>query len=213
MSMGKTQTSQFLQRWHDGDPKGLEDLLARHLPWIRARVSKRMGPVLRRKAETTDYVQDAMVEFLRYGPRILISDGDHFRALLVRIVENALRDKHDWFTRRRRAVSRERPLPADTVLSLDPPRARMKTPSAAAGHHEREAWVRLGMELLEPEDREVLVLRQWENLSFAEIGERLGISKDAARMRNNRAVSRLGEIVGSLRRRNLPEAEGEAEFS
>jgi RNA polymerase sigma factor (sigma-70 family) len=144
-----------------------------------------------------------MVQFLQYGPRIQINDEDHFRALLVRIVENGLRDKNDWFKARRRAISQECPLPSDTILCLDNPRQRVKTPSAAAQDSEREAWVRLGMELLEPEEREVLVFRQWENLSFAKIGERLGITADAARMRNNRAISRLGEIVGELRRGNF----------
>jgi RNA polymerase sigma factor (sigma-70 family) len=146
-----------------------------------------------------------MVQFLQYGPRIQISDDNHFRALLVRIVENALRDKYDWFTARRRAISKECPLPTDTVLCLDPPKPLIKTPSTDAHDHEREAWVRLGTELLDAEDREVLILRQWENLSYAEIGKRLDISADAARMRNNRAIARLGEIVGELRRGNIAE--------
>jgi DNA-directed RNA polymerase specialized sigma24 family protein len=55
------------------------------------------------------------------------------------------------------------------------------------------------MEFLDLEDRQVLLLRQWDGLSFTEIGEHLGISADAARMRYNRGVGRLGEIVGALR--------------
>ena len=167
---------------------------------------------MRKRAETDDFVQDAMVQFLRYGPRIQIADDGHFRALLVRIVEHALCDRHDWFAAQRRAVAQEHPLPSDTVLTLDPPHNSVKSPSAAAQHHEREAWIRLGMELLEPGDREVLVLRKWEDLSFAAIGEHLGISEDAARMRTNRAVSRLGEVVGTLRRGELA-AGGEQDHS
>jgi DNA-directed RNA polymerase specialized sigma24 family protein len=46
----------------------------------------------------------------------------------------------------------------------------------------------------------VLVLRQWDHLSFEEVGERVGISKEAAWMRHKRAVTRLGKLVGQLRR-------------
>ena len=200
MTPGKSQTVQFLQAWNQGDRKGLDSLLAHHLPWIQAHVRKRLGSLLRNRGETVDFVQDAMIQFLQYGPRIQITDDNHFRALMMRIVENTIRDKHDWFTAKRRALSRENPLPRDTILCLDPPRARVRTPSMEAHESEQEAWIRLGMELMDPEDREVLILRQWEDLPFAEIGERLGLSEDAARMRNNRAVSKLGKIVGNLRR-------------
>jgi len=188
---------------HGGDPTALAALLERNLDWIHQRVSRRLGPVLRKKGETCDYVQDAMVQFLRYGPRIQVNDEGHFRALLARIVENTLSDQHDWFTRARRRVSREHPLPGDSVLSLDEPRDTVTTPSKAAQHHEEEALIRLGMELLDPEDRNIIALRQWENLPFHQIGERLGITPEAAGKRHNRAVARLAKKVGALRRGDL----------
>jgi RNA polymerase sigma factor (sigma-70 family) len=61
------------------------------------------------------------------------------------------------------------------------------------------------MELLDPDDREILVRRKWENLSFSEIGERLGISSEAARKRHDRAVGRLGEMIWALRFGKLEE--------
>jgi RNA polymerase sigma factor (sigma-70 family) len=203
MSPNKTETFHNLQLWNSGDSNGLNALLERHLPWIRAHVRKRLGPILRQKAETSDFVQDAMIQFLRYGPRVLISDEQHFRALLVKIIENTLRDKHDWYTACRRRVARERPLPSDTVLSLDPPDRQVKRPSQAAHLHENEAWIRLGLELLEPKDREVLVLRQWENESFVDIGKRLGLSPEAVWKRHHRALNQLSIKVGDLRRKGI----------
>jgi len=174
-----------------------------HLSWVRVHVRKRLGPLLRRKAETNDIVQDAMVQFLRYGPSVLVSDSRHFRALIVKIVENSLRNKYDWFTARRRAISRENPLPPDTVLHLDPPHDSVDRPSQLAQRHEHEAWVRLGLELIDLEGSEIIILRQWDNLSYAAIGERLGISAEAARARYGRAVMRLAEEVGKLRRNGI----------
>ena len=194
------RTYDSLHRWNNGDRAALEELVSAHLSWLRAHVSNRLGPRLRRKAETEDFLQDALVEFLLYGPRIVIDDEDRFRALLVRIVENTLRDKNDWFKAKRRTISRERPLPPDTILNLDPRHDPPGTPSAEVDSNERRAWIRLGMELSGSDDREVLVLRNWDRLSFSEIGEELGISEDAARMRHKRAMGRLAETVGRLRR-------------
>jgi hypothetical protein len=62
--------------------------------------------------ESGDVVQEAAVQFLNYGLRFIISDDKRFRGLLARIVENVLRDKHDWFTAQRREIARQRPLPS-----------------------------------------------------------------------------------------------------
>jgi DNA-directed RNA polymerase specialized sigma24 family protein len=77
------------------------------------------------------------------------------------------------------------------------------TPSKSAERLEGEAWVRLGMELLDPMDRDVIVLRRWNELSFPEIGEHLGLSPNTARMKYNRAVLKLGDEVMALRRGDL----------
>jgi RNA polymerase sigma factor (sigma-70 family) len=204
MNLQKTETAHFLKQWNEGDPDGLDALLDRHLPWIREHVHHRIGPLLRKMGDTCDYVQDAMVQFLQYGPRFTVKSDDQFRALLRRIVENSLRNQHDRFVARRREIALERPIPSDTVISLEYPRASKRTPSMSAERHEREAWIRLGMEFLDAEDRHIILLRKWDGLSFPEIGKRLDITKDAARMKHNRAVLRLAKMVGVLRKGKLP---------
>jgi RNA polymerase sigma-70 factor (ECF subfamily) len=196
----------LLRRWQNGDPQAFGDLLERHLPTIRAHVERRLGPRLRQSAESGDFVQDVVVEFLRVGPRFRISDDVHFRRLLARIVENVLCAQHDWYSARRRSLARERPIPNDTILDLDPPRRAGETPSAAASQHEDEAWVRLGLELLDPARRDLVVLRQWDGLSFPAIGEKLGITENAARLRHMRAMSDLSTTVAALRRGDIESA-------
>jgi len=177
----------------------LNSLLRRNLPWIHDRVRRRLGPRLRRKDESLDVVQDAVLQFLEYGPQVVITNENHFRALLARIAENVLCDRNDWFSAQRRAISRERPLPSDTVLVVDPPRKRQSSPSCFADRHEREGWIRFGIELLDEEDRELIVFRDWQHLSFRGVGERLGITEDAARMRYRSALCRLSTKVAMLR--------------
>lgn len=203
MKSNHTETLQHLQKWHQGERDGLNALLNRHLSWIRDRVRKRLGNKLRQRVESCDIVQDAVLQFLQYGPRFLVSDDEQFRALLTRIVENVVCDKYDWFTARRRAVALEQPLPLDTILYLSQQSGRIKTPSTSARRNEEEAWIRLGIELLDPEDRELLILRQWENLPFSKIGKHLGVSTKTAWKRHKNALYHLSDKVGELRRGNL----------
>ena len=63
-----------------------------------------------------------------------------------------------------------------------------------------------GLEILDPEEREAIVLREWDGLTFAEMGERLGTSLDTARRRYNRSFDRLTEKVWALRSGDLASA-------
>ena len=193
-------TLRLLQAWSRGNQDALRELLRLHLPWIRERVHQRLGRALRQRGDTDDFLHEAVLEVLRYTPRFLVGDGDAFRRLLGRIVENMLRDQHEFFARQRRALAREDPLPDDSVLCLDA-RARTATsPSQAAARDEEQTWLRLALELLAPEDRDVIVLREYERLAFAEVGARLGVAENAARMRFQRALARLAAVVEKLRR-------------
>ncbi|HKD99958.1 MAG TPA: sigma-70 family RNA polymerase sigma factor, partial [Planctomycetota bacterium] len=193
-----SETARLLVRFHGGDAEAMHHLLERHLPWLRAEVRRQLGPVLRQKADTEDFVQDAAVNVLRFSPRFVVADEHQFRALLARIVVNVVRHKYEWFTARRRRLAQERPLPTDSVLHLGGLECSGSTPSEHAARAEREALVRLGVELLDAAERDAIVLRDWEDLPFADVGRELGVSEDAARMRYARAVRRLSEIVAQL---------------
>lgn len=206
---GDSATLTLLRRWHGGDGAALDAILARHLPAIRDRVERRIGPLLRKHADVDDFVQDVVVRLLREGPRFEVADEEHFRMLLARVVENTLRDRHKWFAARRRSAAKERPLPASTVLMLGAAHPGRESPSRAIYRVEREAWVRLALDLLDDEPRELIVMREWEGLPFAEIGERIGAGEDAARMRYQRAVAKLAMKIGELRRGRIERACGE----
>ena len=193
-------TTILLQRWNAGDETALQELLQLHLPWIQSHVHKRLGGLVRAKEETSDVVQNALVEFLRYGPRFQVSNEAHLRFLLGRIAENVLRDRHDYFTRRRRQAAREQPLPEDSVLELDAGTRDGQRPDAELERKQWQAWVRLALELIDPNDREVIVLRQWDELEFAQIAEKLGGSADSVRMRFQRALPKLALKIQQLQR-------------
>jgi RNA polymerase sigma-70 factor (ECF subfamily) len=197
----------LLERWHAGDRAALDDLLAQHLPWLRDYVRARLGPALRARGETVDFVQEVAVDVLQYAPRFVVDDADQFRGLLARIVENNLRDANDWFAAQRRRLSRETALPGDSVLRLHAGARSVTRPSGAAERVERENMLRLALELLPPDDRKVILLRQWEERPFAEIGELMGIGENGARMRFQRALPKLAKAVEELARGEFRPAE------
>jgi RNA polymerase sigma factor (sigma-70 family) len=194
------QTIQLLHRWHGGDREALHELIRRNLGWMQHHVRQRLGDGLRRAGDTQDFVQDAMIQVLEYGPKFEVADEAHFRRLLARIVENSLRGKHRHMRRECRDVRRERNVESDTILSLDPPQREVTRPSQHADQHEQVAWVRLALEFLAPQDREVIWLHEYEELTFPEIARRLGAREDTVRMRFNRALPRLVKKVADLQK-------------
>jgi RNA polymerase sigma factor (sigma-70 family) len=204
MSQAMDATPLLLERWHRGDPDALSQLVTLHLPWLRAHAEQRLGAFLRQHGEIDDYLQDAMLDFLRDAPRFQVRDGAQLRGLLARVLENTLRDRNDWFRAKRRDLAKNAALPTESVLALDPALQRHTTPSQHADRSEVRDWVRLGLELLEPEDRKVILAREYENQSFVDIGDELGMTANAVRMRWVRAVAKLAEVMKELRAGQLP---------
>ena len=69
------------------------------------------------------------------------------------------------------------------------------TPSKDLQSRERLAAIENGLKQLSEKDREVLRMRHEEGSTFAEIGEALGLSPDAARMSWGRAIQRLKKLI------------------
>ena len=96
------------------------------------------------------------------------------------------------------ACRRERRRQAREALAMtenDEPRGGDEIDWSGIRHALDEAIGALG-----ETDRDVVCLRYFENRSFAEIGERVGMSENAARMRLNRALDKLNKL---LRRRGI----------
>jgi RNA polymerase sigma factor (sigma-70 family) len=164
---------------------------------------------LRRVGDTDDFVQEAALQVLRFGPRFVLGNREQFRALLAKIVLNVLRMKHRELFALKRTPKQESPFGGDTTLYLDPPQQRVARPDQVAEHQEEREWLRLGLLVLEPHDQEVLDLH-WQGLTDPEIAERLGLADNTARMRRSRAVGRLTAVVLKMKQGRLAEVLDEA---
>ncbi len=199
-----SSTEDLLNRWYRGDRDALRELVEQNSVWVKRRVRERLGDKLRQIGESDDFVQESMLDFMEYTPRFKVRGQAQLRALLARVVENAIRDQNDyWFKARRRALSRACPVPADSVLDLAPGGRATTPPDERSAQNELDALLRLAVELLDPDDRRVVVLRHWDEHEFTTIGDELGLTPDGARKRYERALPKLGAILKRLRRGDL----------
>jgi RNA polymerase sigma-70 factor (ECF subfamily) len=68
-------------------------------------------------------------------------------------------------------------------------------PSVAADRNASRAALDAALARLIERHRQIIHLRVWDQLAFAEIGIRLGVSEDAARMLYGRALAKLRESM------------------
>jgi RNA polymerase sigma-70 factor (subfamily 1) len=200
-----SETRDLLLRWHRGDQEAMAELVQQETAFVERQVRNRLGSLLRRQHDTQDIVQATLLQALRSAPRFLVSDRDQLRGLLSRMVENALRVQANHQQRQKRDIRRERPLQpkaGDTVLDLDPV-STATNPGSAAERNETRDWVRLALELLDPADREVIVMRDYEELAFGAIAEQLGEAEDTVRMRYRRAMPKLAGTLSRLQKGRL----------
>lgn len=208
------RTAVLLERHHRGDTASLLAIVHRDLEWVRAFVHRHLAGGVRRLEDTADVVQEVMLTVLGNGQHFVVASKDDFRALIATIVLNHLRSRGRYHRAEKRDARRERAGLSDSVLYLgsDAPVKCVARPDQKAEHEEIVALVRLARELIDPDSREILEMREAE-MTFLGIGERLACKEDAARKRHGAAVRQLQECVRKLqqgRLRDLVRADAEA---
>lgn len=193
----KDETRKLLRDWQErGDRDALDVLLQRNMAFVHQRVRQRMGARLRGDAESLDLVQEVALDVLQYGPRFVATDSHQLRGLLIRMVENNLRDRA-----RRRAAAKRDP---DRERSRDAPSvdlaANQSGPATQVEGDERRELVRLAVELLDENDRAIVSMHQLEGIPMAEVADMLGIAVTTAHMRYKRALPRLALRIQELYR-------------
>lgn len=193
------ETTQLLQRWRDGEEAALHEVLTLHLPFIRQRVRELLGPALRTRLTSDDVVQDAVVDFLRNGPRFVPENGQQLQRLLGLVVAHTISDHGNWFGAARRRMANESSFEVQDLHGS----TRVGDPVARAHDAEMVARLRLALELLDETDRRLIVWREWEKRPFAAIAGDLGLAEDGARAAWRRATERLRLTMAGLRLRGL----------
>ena len=157
-------------RAKDGDPDALRYLYLRYADNVYGYVCS----IVRDEYEAEDVTQHIFAKLLtslpRYQPRVV-----PFSAWILRVAHNAAIDH----------VRARRPVP---LAEVHPPDA---AGDDGAGSRERFADLRLALDALPEEQRDVIVLRFLVGLSPREIAERIGRSEDAVHGLQHRGRRRL----------------------
>ena len=105
-----TQTIQLLRRVMDGDKQALNQLYARYGEKLRTVVRFRLGSRLRKKLESCDVVQEALIASLRHVDQASFTSNGAFFHWLTKLAENRIRDLADHHAAQRRDADRDTPL-------------------------------------------------------------------------------------------------------
>lgn len=197
-----SETQQLLDLARGGDALARSRLLERHREAVRRMIAVRMDPALQRRVDASDIVQDVLIEADRRLQEYLTANKMPFQLWLRHMARDRLIDAHRRHRgAARRSLDREKPL-AQTEQSnqsaIDLANLlvdRQLTPAAAATHHELELRFQQALETLEEDDREIVLMRHFEQLTNQQAAEALKLSEPAASMRYLRAMRRLRSLL------------------
>jgi RNA polymerase sigma-70 factor (ECF subfamily) len=191
------ETEALLEQVAAGDPHARERLMRRHRSKLVDFVDAHLDPLLRTRLDASDVVQEAQMEANRRLPDFLSRRPMPFRLWLRKTAyERMLMLRRQHVQAARRSVRREVQLPDRSSLVLaqnlvDPGGA----PNLRMDQQERARRMCEALTRLAESDREVLLMRHYQELSYEEIGCILDLEPAAARKRAGRALVRLHKIL------------------
>jgi RNA polymerase sigma-70 factor (ECF subfamily) len=205
MNADTRTNEELLDAARNGDEDALAVLVERHRDRLERMVRLRMDRRLQGRVDPADIVQEAYLAVRGKFPQYSADPRLPFFLWLRLEVGQKLVDVHRFHlgTPMRDAgqeVSLHRgPLPPVTSLSLAEHLLGKLTPaSPTVMRAELKVRVQEALNSMDPHDREVLILRHFEELSNAETAQVLGIKPSAAVNRYVRALKRLKDVFHGM---------------
>lgn len=183
-----------------GDPEAVNCLISRFRSYLLLIANRDLDVSIRSKIGASDVVQQTMLAAYEHFPQFRGNCEEELIAWLKQILRNDLCSTHRHFQQtQQRDARREQPL--DDSSRISPPLFDPQyTPGTNALINEQEQLVERAMQELPENYRQVVRLRNWEELSFEQIGGAIQISPEAARKLWSRAITRLAEILETRER-------------
>jgi RNA polymerase sigma-70 factor (ECF subfamily) len=158
-----------------------------------------MDQALRGRLDASDIVQDAQAEAFRRLEDFLRRRPMPFHLWLRKMAqERLIMARRYHVDAGRRAVGRELPLPnRSTAIFAQQILAAGDSPSTLISQEELTSKVRRAVGQLSEINREILLMRVYEGLSYDEIACVLEIDAATARKRNGRALIQLHKFLAA----------------
>jgi RNA polymerase sigma-70 factor (ECF subfamily) len=204
MSGPRDDTDTLLDRARGGDQQAVAELFDRYRDRLKRMVRLRMDRRLQGRVDASDVLQDAYLDLAKRMPEYAANPAIPFFLWLRLLTGQRLLALH-----RRHLGAKMRDAGQELSLHHDMPLASsvsmaeqllggLTSPTQAAMKAEMQARLQEALDSLEPMDREVLVLRHFEELSNNETAAVLGIQKTAASNRYVRALKRLKDVLSTI---------------
>lgn len=205
------RTSELLNKARQGESSAVDELLDRHRRGLRRMIQLRLDNRVQRRVDVSDVLQDVMIEANRRLQTYLENAPMAFHLWIRQIARDRIIDAH-----RRHAVSAKRSVEREMSLTapanVDHSSIELAgrlcdnelTPAAAATQREIAAQLESAVHQLRDQDREIILMRHYEQLSNLEIAQSLGLTEPATSMRYLRALRRLRELLQKQNSELLP---------
>ncbi|MBC8352206.1 MAG: sigma-70 family RNA polymerase sigma factor [Planctomycetes bacterium] len=176
----------------DGSAEAVGKLLQDCRAYLLLIANQELESGLVPKAGASDLVQESMLSAQRCIGDFRGKSRDELLAWLRGILLNDIKETRRRFRTAGRDVFREQGIDVGSVrLRAEQVAAAHATPATDAIAHEEADRLQAALDCLASDDREVIMLRNWQQLSFVDIGKRMGRSTEAARKLWSRAIIRL----------------------
>jgi RNA polymerase sigma-70 factor, ECF subfamily len=201
MEINSLETEELLRLAAKGDDGAIRGLFERHRGRLRRIVAARLDRRVAARMDPSDVVQEALGEASEGLAGFLHDRPVPYYSWLRRLTLLHLAWLHRFHLgSRKRCAARDqdretRPSATSSALAVDRLPGSGTSPSQHAVRDEECERVRAVLDQLECSDRELLELRYVEQLSLAEIADRLGIGLSAVKMRHFRALKRFRGLV------------------
>ncbi|MDJ0976529.1 MAG: sigma-70 family RNA polymerase sigma factor [Planctomycetota bacterium] len=187
-------TESLVARAKAGEREAYNRLFAlaadRALLFIRCR----LGPRLRERLQSMDVLQEAYVEAHRAFERFEYRGDDAFAAWLCRLIENKIRGLADFHGAQKRTPKGQQ-LPVSIVLERE--RADRTGPVTAVDRSAARERMANALDTLEPDQREVVLLRYFQDRTLQQIADVMGKSEAGVRRLLGKATRTLGRALKS----------------
>lgn len=207
------QTQKLLNDARTGNPAAVDQLLGEFREPLRQVVGMRLDPVLARRVDASDIVQDVLLEANQRLIEYLKSPGMPFHLWLRHLAQDRIIDTHRRHRQaQRRSIDREQSIqkPAWSDESSVQLAAQLidgeHTPASAAIRTELQRRLNGALAELNEDDRDIILMRHHEQLSNQDVAATLGLTEAAASMRYLRSLRKLRAVL-------VPENPGESSSS
>lgn len=195
------EVEELIRQARTGSRPALGELLEAFRFLLLSEAGAQLASSLLPKQGVSDVVQETFKEAVKDFDSFEGTAASQWKRWLLAILGHNLANiRRKYYDTAKSEIEREVPWSDedDSDGCAGQPCADTPSPSSIACRREEDELLRQAMERLGEEERQVIHLRHLEQLDFAAIGVRMGVSEEAARKRFTRAVERLQQKVEEI---------------